>query len=44
MYLVNWFQANAMLLFMVIVLIGLPIILSIYAFGGKGDKKNNEAE
>ncbi len=44
MYLVNWFTANAMLLGMVVVLVGLPIILSIYAFGGKAEGKEKEME
>lgn len=42
MFLVNWFEANAMMIGMTIVLIGLPIVLSIYAFGGSSKKDNEE--
>lgn len=44
MYLVNWFQANAMLLAMTVVLVGLPIVLLIYVFGKKPGNQDSEEE
>lgn len=44
MFLVNWFEANAMMIAMTVVLVGLPIVLLIYAFGRRPGNQDNEEE
>ncbi len=39
MFLVNWFQANALMLFTVLVLFGIPLVIMVITFGNK--KKNS---
>lgn len=40
MFLINWFQANALMIFTTLILVGIPIVIGIMAFG---KRKNNEA-
>jgi len=43
MFLVNWFQANALMLFTVLVLFGIPLVVMLIAFGGKKKKSGGDA-
>ncbi len=44
MFLVNWFEANAMMIAMTLVLVGLPIVLLIIAFRKRGNNEDNAEE
>lgn len=44
MFLVNWFEANAMMIAMTIVLVGLPIVLLIYVFRKRTNNEDNAEE
>lgn len=39
MFLVNWFQANALMIFTVLMLLGIPVVIVVIAFG----KKKNDS-
>ncbi len=39
MFLINWFQANALMIFTTLILLGIPIVIGIIAFGKKKDSE-----
>ncbi len=32
MYLINWFQANVLMLFMTLILVGIPVVIAMMVF------------
>ena len=48
MFLVNWLVANILMVFVVLVLVGIPVFIGFYAFGKKSraeaDIENYQAE
>jgi hypothetical protein len=43
MFLVNWFQSNLMMIFMVLVLFGIPLIIAIIVFTKKPNSGSDDS-
>lgn len=43
MFLVNWFQANALMIFTVLVLFGIPVVIMVITFGKKKNDSGGNA-
>ncbi|MDX1941243.1 MAG: hypothetical protein SFU99_11875 [Saprospiraceae bacterium] len=42
MFLINWFQANALMIFTTLVLIGIPAVIMLMVFSKKSKSKPEE--
>ncbi len=43
MFLINWFQANALMIFTTLVLLGIPVVIAIIVFSKKSDSKPEQS-
>jgi hypothetical protein len=44
MYLVDWLQANLLMVFTILVLIGIPVIIGVVVFGNTSKKKGEDTD
>jgi len=44
MYLVDWLQANLLMVFTTLIIIGIPIIIGIVVFGNMSKKKGEDSD
>ncbi len=44
MYLVDWLQANLLMVFTTLIIIGIPVIIGIVVFGNMSKKKGEDSD